>query len=65
MSDNHGEEPPLRVLPSMALQQAERIDDTRPLESVRFKISGDITEYKGKRYLLLRKAIERRDMDEF
>jgi hypothetical protein len=64
-SDNHGQEPPLRALPCGELAKAERINSDRPHESVRFKVSGVITEYKGKRYLLIRKALERRDMDEF
>ncbi len=64
-SDNHGQEPPLRALPCAALSKAERVNTDRPHDSVRFRVSGEITEYKGKRYLLIRKAIERRDMDEF
>lgn len=33
--------------------------------SARYRISGDITEYRGKKYLLLRKVLPERDMGQF
>jgi len=61
-SDNTGHEPPLRLLPSSMLAQAEGIAASKPMEAVRFHISAEITEYHDRRYLLIRKLIEQRDM---
>ena len=61
-SDNTGHEPPLRVLPSTMLARAQRIAARTPMEAVRFHVSGQITEYKGRRYLFIRKLIEQRDL---
>ncbi len=61
-SDNTGNEPPLRLLPSSMLAEAERLTAAKPMEAVRFHVSGEITEYKSRRYLLIRKLIEYRDM---
>lgn len=61
-SDNTGHEPPLRVLPSTMLARAERIAARTPMEAARFHVSGQITEYKGRRYLFICKLIEQRDM---
>lgn len=61
-SDNTGNEPPLRLLPSSMLAEAERLTAIKPMEAVRFHVSGEITEYKSRRYLLIRKLIKYRDM---
>ena len=61
-SDNTGNEPPLRLLPSSMLAQAEGLAASKPMEAVRFHVSGEITEYHERRYLLIRKLIEQRDM---
>ncbi len=45
----------LRLLPCEVLELAEQRQSAVP-ESVRFKIAGIITKYKGKNYLLLQKA---------
>lgn len=46
----------LRLLPCEALQRAEE-QHSAQFEPLRFKISGIATEYQGKRYLLLLKAV--------
>ncbi|MCH8120005.1 MAG: hypothetical protein IIC00_09785 [Planctomycetes bacterium] len=45
----------LRLLPCEVLELAEQKQSAVP-ESVRFKIAGIVTKYKGKNYLLLQKA---------
>ena len=45
----------LRLLPCEVLELAEQRQSAVP-ESVRFKIAGIVTKYKGKNYLLLQKA---------
>ena len=66
-ADNNGQEPPLRVLPSVLLPGPP--DGTDPDSMVgttqRYWVSGEIMEYRGRRYLLLRKALVRRDMGQF
>lgn len=61
-SDNTGHEPPLKILPSNMLAKAESIAAQKPAEAVRFHVSGEITEYRDQRFLLIRKLIEQRDM---
>ncbi len=63
--DNHGHEPPLRLLPCRLLTDAERYRADRPRESLRFSVTGEIVEYKGRRYMLLTKLLQLRDMDQF
>jgi hypothetical protein len=53
-SDNTLREAPVRVLPSSLLENVE--------DGQKFRISGIITLYKGKRYILLRKALRERPM---
>lgn len=45
----------LRLLPCQALQWAEQDQSAEP-DPVRFRIAGIVTEYKGRKYLLLQKA---------
>ena len=46
----------LRLLPCQALEQAQQQQSAEP-EQIRYKVAGIVTEYKGKRYLLLQRAI--------
>jgi len=54
-SDNTLSERPLRLLPCRLLEQAQRAPG-------RIVITGEITFYKGRTYLLLRKVLPERDM---
>ena len=54
-SDNTLREPPMRLLPCRMLEEAERTGGE-------LRVSGVVTAYKGKRYLLLRKVMRERDM---
>jgi hypothetical protein len=44
------------LLPSAVLEQAQRLQAAAP-DSVRFSVAGQITEFKGKQYLLLQRVI--------
>jgi hypothetical protein len=54
-SDNTLRERPMRLLPCRLLEQAQKAPG-------RIVISGEITHYKGRAYLLLRKVLPERDM---
>jgi hypothetical protein len=64
-SDNTLREPPLRLYPCLRLTQVQ--DKMRNLGFAEYKIciSGEISYYKGRRYLLLRKILLERDMGQF
>jgi len=47
---------PLCLLPCEALERTEQ-EQSEDLEPVRLKIAGIVTEYKGKKYLLLERAV--------
>jgi hypothetical protein len=57
-ADNTLREPPVTLLPSQLLQFAEAQPATR-----RLRVTGEITNYKGKRYMLLRKVVVERTMN--
>ena len=60
-ADNTLREPPIRLLPCRHLEWAEAfVGGTNKL-----RISGLVTQYKGRRYLLLRKVLRVRDMNQF
>ena len=60
--DNTLREAPVRLLPCALLERAEGAAGAVPLTGTRFRVSGEITTYKGRRYLLLRKLLPERDM---
>jgi hypothetical protein len=68
-SDNTGQEPPIRLLPCAALPAApnrDPDDGSSLMTSIRkYIVSGEITQYRGRRYLLLRKVLAKRDLGEF
>ena len=57
-SDNTLADEPIRLLPCKLLQKAKR-------RGGRLRISGEITRYQGRRYLLLRKVLPERRMGQF
>ncbi len=65
IGDNTLREPPMRILPNSKL--AEAIKLTSSLGRTRWKlhISGEVTSYQSKRYVLLRKVTPYRDMSQF
>ncbi len=62
--DNTLREPPLRLLPCKLLHRAEELAG-EPHRTVKLRVSGRVTRYKGRRYLLLRKVIRVREMGQF
>jgi len=54
-------EAPMRVLPNRLLEAMETIMETSGRTTVRFKVSGEITTYRGDRYLLIRRMLVYRD----
>ncbi len=65
-SDNTLREPPMRLLPCGMLRKAELLAAAAEKgKTVRLRISGVITFYRGKRFLLLRKALLERDLGRF
>ncbi|MBT3279454.1 MAG: hypothetical protein HN370_08800 [Phycisphaerales bacterium] len=65
VGDNTLREPPMRILPNSKL--AEAIKLTTPLGRTRWKlhVSGEVTSYQTRRYVLLRKVMPSRDMGQF
>jgi len=61
-ADNTLREPPIRLLPCRMLERAERFGSAG---TVKLRITGEITHYRGRRYLLLRKHFRVRDMGQF
>jgi len=64
-SDNTLQDQPMRLLPCRKLQEAERLVAARKRKTLRLRITGQITQYKGRQYLLLRKLLPERDMGQF
>ena len=60
--DNTLREAPLRLLPCRFLERAENAVGNSKDTGVRFRVSGEVTTYKARRYLLLRKLLPERDM---
>ncbi|HUT56990.1 MAG TPA: hypothetical protein VNA25_03835 [Phycisphaerae bacterium] len=60
--DNTLREPPIRLLPCKLLEEAEEDIDPGSPRPVKFRVSGEITHYKGRRYLLLRKLLREYDL---
>ena len=61
-ADNTLREPPIRMLPCHMLERAERFGSAG---TVKLRITGEITHYRGRRYLLLRKLLRVRDLGQF
>ena len=65
VADNTLQEAPVRLLPCEMLEQAENAVIVGGGQTARYRISGEVTEYKGKQYLLLRKRLVEHDMGQF
>lgn len=55
-------EAPMRILPNRQLETMENILDKSGRIHPRFVVSGEVTQYRGKRYLLIRKKLVKREM---
>ena len=56
-------EPPLILLPCQGLEQMERLNQKSP--DARFAVTGEVTVYHGKGYLLIRRVMLFRDLGQF
>ena len=63
--DNTLAEPPLRVLPSRLLGRAQKWTNAAKGKTVKLRVTGQITQYTGRSYLMLRNVIRQRDMGQF
>jgi hypothetical protein len=54
------QDPPMKVLPNLKLMVMEEAID-RGGSDVRFRVSGSLTEYRGRNYILLEKVIVAQD----
>ncbi len=64
-SDNTLREPPMRILPNKIFQEARTMTRTLGTRDLELRISGMVTHYKGRRYLIIRKVLPERDMNQF
>jgi hypothetical protein len=65
IGDNTLREPPMRVLPGSLLAKSIALMNQIGGANRRFRITGEVLRYKGRRYLLLRKLLPERDMGQF
>jgi hypothetical protein len=65
IADNNLLEQPIRLLPSEQVLRAKDLSATKLGRNVRLRVSGELTRYKGKEYLLLRKVVREREMRQF
>ncbi len=65
VSDNTLQDQPVRLLPCALLEDAERLTARQRSRTVPLRISGQISQYKGRRYLLLRKVFIEHDLGQF
>lgn len=63
--DNTLQEPPIRILPGRMLERAEALVTGSRGVAVRFRVSGMVTEYNGKQYLVLCKLLQEHDLGQF
>ena len=64
-ADNTLREPPLPVLPNEHLQRMETLSDGGAAAGVIFHVTGEIHQYRGRQYLLLRNVLRKRNLDQF
>jgi hypothetical protein len=65
VSDNALTDRPARLLPNRLRERAEELARTQAGRGQLFTVSGEITHYRGRRYLLIRKLFVKRDMGQF
>ena len=64
-SDNTLQDPPMRLLPCRMLERAEQLAAGKARQTDILRVSGEVYQYKGNNYLLLRKVLPQRDMKQF
>jgi len=64
-SDNTLQDQPVRLLPCRKLRQTERLIESEKRKAVLLRVTGELTQYKGHRYLLLRIVLREPDLGQF
>ena len=64
-ADNTLREPPMQLLPNQHLRRMETLSGNGTARGVVFHVSGEIHQYRGSQYLLVRSVIVRRDLNQF
>ena len=65
IADNTLLEQPIRLLPCKQVVVAKDLSATKLGRNIKLRVSGELTRYKGKEYLLLRKVTREREMHQF
>ncbi|MBS3821140.1 MAG: hypothetical protein GVY16_08090 [Planctomycetes bacterium] len=65
VGDNTLREPPMRVLPNKLLSRAIGLMQAPGAAARKFRVTGEVFRYKGRRYVLLRRLLVERDMGQF
>ncbi len=65
ISDNTLQDQPVRLLPCALLERAEELTARKKRQTVRLQITGLIVDYRGHRYMLLRKVLKERELGQF
>jgi hypothetical protein len=65
VADNTLLEQPIRLLPCRQVLTAKNLSTNKLERNIRLRVSGELTRYKGREYLLLRKVTRERDMHQF
>lgn len=55
-------DPPMVAMPSSSLQDMEKITENGK-RAFRFQITGEVTQYRGRNYILIRTAVQMKDMN--
>ncbi|MHC4718478.1 MAG: hypothetical protein ACYS5V_16020 [Planctomycetota bacterium] len=61
VSDNTVQDPPMRVLPNLNLEQIEKLSGGGKVAGAVFHVTGDIETYRNTDYILLRNVIRKRN----
>jgi hypothetical protein len=51
------QDPPVVIIPNLKLQQMEDAVGGNTIRDLRFRVSGMVTEYRGRNYILLEKVV--------
>jgi hypothetical protein len=65
IADNTLREPPMRVLPNQMLQRVQSLQRILGNSDLKVRVTGETTYYRGLRFILLRKVLRERDMNQF
>jgi len=64
-ADNTLREPPVWIMPNEHLRWMEAMNNACRDREVVFRVSGEIHQYRGQQFLLIRSAIQKRNLDQF